>query len=353
MNDGGEWLTARRLWARQQRFLEECRRLWGPECRIVIRPTPGGAAPTKPKGELRCLPMRQAADERWPDSLIERRRARLRDLGWSMAAAFRRIQRRELRAREIRGMNMLARILDAHARATERVFSHRRSSTVGASEIGQCARRTFFRKTGAPIDLEYKDTWGATTRGSIFENEFWEPALRRAFGDRLHLAGADQRTLVDGCLSATPDGLVDGQARDALSSLGVSDIGSDCILVECKTFDPRTRLEAPKPEHVFQVNVQLGLVRSKTPWRPNYALLSYTDAAYWDRVTEFAIPFDETVFANARRRAEHIMRATSATHLGPEGRTIGGQECRFCPFNEICAATVHVREKPSAPSFLG
>src|SRR5262249_27628317 len=157
--------------------------------------------------------------------------------------------------------------------------AHNRSRTVGASEIAQCARRVFFKKNGTAADPGYKDTWGAVTRGSVFENEFWKPAMRRAFGDRLHLAGGQQKTFVDGRLSATPDGLVTGLARNALKHLGICDIGPDCVLVECKTIDAREQLTSAKPEHVFQVNVQLGLVRSKTQWKPNYAVISYTDAS--------------------------------------------------------------------------
>src|SRR5262249_35664409 len=85
----------------------------------------------------------------------------------------------------------------------------------------------------------------------------------------------------------------------------------------------------------------------KTQWKPNYAVISYTDASFWDRVTEFAIPFDETIFANAKTRAETIMGAASASELEP-GLIAGGFECRWCPFKETCAATANVRERPSA-----
>jgi hypothetical protein len=124
--------------------------------------------------------------------------------------------------------------------------------------------------------------------------------------------------------------------KDALAHLGIPDIGSDCILTECKTADPRTNLSEAKPENVFQAQVQMGIIREVTALRPNYSVLSYTDASFWDEVLEFPIKFDEQVYATAKQRAAMIMTATVATELKPEGWIAGGRECDFCPFYKPC-----------------
>ena len=191
---------------------------------------------------------------------------------------------------------MIAEALEARANATARTFTADRGQTVGASECGQCARKTYWIKNegdpkhGAERDPDHVDSWGARTRGSVFETHFWEPALRDKYGDNLLLAGAQQRTFVAEFLSATPDGLLINQPRDALAELGVPDIGEDCsFVVECKTADPRSLLEKAKSENVFQAQLQLGLIREQTDHRPQYAVISYTDASFWNEIREFVV----------------------------------------------------------------
>lgn len=227
-------------------------------------------------------------------------------------------------------------IFSQHVKATERIFSKDRNRTIGASEIGQCARKTWWVKTGADPDPDYSDNWGAKLRGTIFESAFWVPALRRRFGKKLKYGGVQQITFADKYLSATPDGLVIEQPRDVLAPL-IPDIGkSQAFLVECKTADPRINLAKPKPEHEFQIQVQLGLIRIKTTYQPSFALLTYTDASWWSEVRTFALQYDRDIFDSARARAEKILTASSFDQLPPEGWIAGGKECEYCPFARRC-----------------
>lgn len=237
---------------------------------------------------------------------------------------------------------MIKAAIDAFALAQQREFSQDRQQTVGASSVGRCARQVYYEKNegdlvyGASRDLEYVNRWGATLRGSMMENHFWEPAVRAALGDKLVLSGSRQQTLISGFLSATPDGLAIEQAPDALAHLGVSDIEGDSFVLEAKSVDPRAHIEEPKPEHTFQVITQLGLIRERTPYRPNWGVLSYIDASFWDVVHEFPIRFDEGVFQEAQRRARDIMLARSAQELKPEGAIAGGKDCNLCAFTQAC-----------------
>jgi hypothetical protein len=235
----------------------------------------------------------------------------------------------------------VASTLAAFAAGNTRMFDGR-AQTVGASEVGQCARKIFYLKNegsefGAARDPDHVDSWGATVRGSIFESAFFVPALRARYGDRLLYAGDEQRTLAHGFLSATPDALIVALERDALAPLGIADIGGDgALAIEAKTIDPRTALGGPKPEHVFQAQVQLGLIRAQTEHRPEYALIAYTNASFWDDTVEFAVRFDAEVFANAQRRAAKILTARAAGELKPEGWIAGGRECERCPYARAC-----------------
>ena len=96
---------------------------------------------------------------------------------------------------------------DAYVAKTAKVWKHDRTKTIGASEIGQCARRMFYLKTKQKPDDDYIDDWGARVRGTVFEDSFWAPAMKAKYGKKLLFAGKEQKTFEDGHLSATPDGL--------------------------------------------------------------------------------------------------------------------------------------------------
>jgi hypothetical protein len=229
--------------------------------------------------------------------------------------------------------------LDAYAASSSKAWGHDRSSTIGASEVGQCARKIFWVKNEndsarrVDRDPEYAETWGARMRGTVFEDSFWEPALRARFGDRLKLAGKDQKTFTSNFLSATPDGMIVDLTSKEKTEIGTD---ADCVMTECKTADPRTNLVEAKSTNVYQTQVQMGLVREMTDYKPTHSILSYTDASFWSDVKEFVIAFDELVFETAKERAMTIMTADHGADLKPEGWIAGGNECKYCPFTKAC-----------------
>ena len=238
-------------------------------------------------------------------------------------------------------MTTIGRALDTYARSianfTEEEISDR-MTTVGASEIGQCARKVFWIKNegsnyGVERDADYVDTWGARMRGTVFENRFWVPAMRQRFGRRLLYAGRHQKRLEHLYLSATPDALIIGLTPAEQGEIGTE---ANCVLAECKTVDPRTNLTNPKEENKYQTIVQLGLVRQTTKWKPTHAIISYADASFWGDVKEFVIEFDPVVYQNAQERAAQIMTSTDVREMPPEGWIAGGHECRYCPFTRAC-----------------
>lgn len=243
-----------------------------------------------------------------------------------------------------------------------REFSSDRARTVGASEIGLCARRVCWQKRskktvpaavakklpktraqksgdkrGATQDL---DNWGAHVRGTTIEQVLWTPALKARFGD--DLAMIDQKTLVLGELSATPDGLIKTRGRELLEPLGIKILGTKpvCVVVECKSIDPRVNLVEEKKENAFQVQVQMGLIRELTDYRPDYAVISYVDASFWHDVAEFAVKFSPEDYESAKLRASKIIRA-EPQDLRPEGWIAGGRECGWCPWYADCSKLIH------------
>lgn len=249
---------------------------------------------------------------------------------------------------------MIKQALDEYAKSLKKTWAHDRTKTVGSSEIALCERKIWFAKNEHDEDDDYLGSYGATMRGDIMEEHVWFAALKKKFGKQLLFAGKDQKTLQDGLLSSTPDGILTGLKRDALKHLGIADIESDCILVEAKSIDPRTNMTQEKTHHAAQTQIQLGLVRKLTKYKPMYALISYIDASFYDQVTEFPVRFNPKSFAAGQLQAKRILTAKTARDLKPVGFIAGGRDCEHCPFVKPCGIVrrdLPYKEKPVDPQF--
>jgi predicted ATP-grasp superfamily ATP-dependent carboligase len=231
---------------------------------------------------------------------------------------------------------MLKEAMQQYAGTLEKTWENDRRLTVGASEIGLCARRVHWAKKEGNVDLDHEEKWGARMRGNMIEAHLWVPALQKKFGKKLMWCGDKQRTFKKGELSATPDGLLVGPPADILRHLGVRDLTGDSLVVECKSVDPRVNLTKAKEENAFQVQVQMGLIRELTNYKPEWAWISYIDASFWDELDEFAVRFDQAIYDGAKVRATKILRAEHAKELKPEGWIAGGKECEYCPYTKVC-----------------
>lgn len=227
-------------------------------------------------------------------------------------------------------------VLTSHMESLQKIFKNRHL-TVGASEIGRCARLAWYSKHHPSAAVLEDISYGASHRGNMIENHTVVPALRRHFGGNILFAGKDQKTFSLNFSSATPDGLLINQPKDMLAEFGIKDIGkSRCILIEIKSIDPRIVLRGPKPEHSRQANQQLGLVRELTEWKPEHCLLLYVNASFLDDVTEFVVSYDPVLWGKQQLRAKRIMEARTAREMVPEGWIKGGKECDTCGFAKAC-----------------
>jgi hypothetical protein len=215
-----------------------------------------------------------------------------------------------------------------YVREREKVWSNDRGQTVGASEIGQCSRKIWALKfefepgVGVARDDDFVEGWGARERGNLIEQHLLVPAIFKRYRERAQLLGPMQQTFIDGYASCTPDCLIVDEDEQTL--------------IEFKSIDPRANLDEPKPEHVYQAQVQLGMLNTVTPWRPKRAVLHYTNASFFNESKEFVIEYDPKIYAVAKTRATRIMTAESIHELPPEGYIAGGKECDYCPFTKAC-----------------
>lgn len=228
-------------------------------------------------------------------------------------------------------------ILDNYMKANKKVWEHDRSLTLGASEAFGCIRKAFFTKTGAPQDPDFKQDWGATERGNLIEDHFLVPAFEGHMpGDTEAIGlGDDQETLIDGLLSATPDGLMINLEKNALTKYGIDDIESDCAILEFKSIDPRMTLTQAKGIHAGQVQSQMGIIRKNTDYKPVYAVIMYVNASFLSDTNYFVIKFEPKKYASAKKRAKRIYaKDAKAEDFTKEGKIT--DSCEYCPFKQVC-----------------
>jgi len=204
---------------------------------------------------------------------------------------------------------------------------HDRSTTAGASELSGCIRAVLFSKNGTKKDSGYRDSRGYALRGDTLENHFVVPLLRSvadALGAELRFAGDEQRTLVSGRLSATPDAILilpDGRV----------------INIEIKTFDPRANIPlSGKSNHRIQNQIQMGLLREEG-FDVDQTWLIYLNCSNFEDIRIVEVDFDPEAFVYMKVRAEQAF--TAAPHEVPaEGAMT--DECKYCAYTEACGQAV-------------
>ncbi len=203
---------------------------------------------------------------------------------------------------------------------------HDRNLTLGGSEVGMCIRRSWFAKHGEPTDPDYIEGWGFFARGHLVED--WVVNIiteGMPSGAEYLYTGGRQTTLIDGQVSATPDGLY------------VTEDGEE-VVVEIKSLDPRSNMDKPKEQHIFQAQLQIELFNKLTNHSPNRAVLIYVNASDFSQILQHEVERDEETLLQAHRRAKQVFTSNDPSLLHAEGAW--GDECRYCGYTEGCGNAV-------------
>lgn len=253
-------------------------------------------------------------------------------------------------------------LFDEHIASNQKTWKQDRRLTVGASECFGCIRKNWFTKRGHEFGIEpdpyFEQSWGAMERGNIIENHYIVPAVEAGLarrGLKLIMAGDDQDTIIDDIHSATLDGLIlteDGAnlPSDFLTYYGLEDFtGEDSLVLEMKSFDPRLTLDHEKAVHRGQTQMQMGLIRETTQYKPNFAVLIYVNASWLDDIRIFVIPYSDEQYRMGRARNEKVFSAEKPAELPAEGKLDG--MCQYCPFEQTCK-TVSVSRVPASRKAL-
>lgn len=243
-------------------------------------------------------------------------------------------------------------IFNTYIADSQKKWAHDRGTTVGASEAFDCIRKVFFGKRGKELgfepDPDFEEDWGAMRRGDIIENYYVVPAMAYLPQPmKLEGGGDGQQTLVLGKSSATPDGIIDGidPTRDLIIRGGGQDItitveelaGATCVTLEIKSIDPRATLVEERVKHHNQTQIQIGLMRELTKWKPSHAIVLYVDASFLSKLTPFVVEYNEEIFITAKQRANDIWAYDDPLRFIPEGRFSGA--CEHCKFRIACGTT--------------
>jgi hypothetical protein len=76
------------------------------------------------------------------------------------------------------------------------------------------------------------------------------------------------------------------------------------------------------------------MIRETTPWRPEYWIILYVDAAWLDHIKPFVITYDPQVFETAKKRAHKVYEVDDPQKVMPEGKIDGG--CKYCRWKRAC-----------------
>lgn len=253
---------------------------------------------------------------------------------------------------------------DEYVASKQKTWKYDRNLMVGASECFGCIRKTWFGKRGKEfdygVDADHEENWGAMRRGDIMENHLIVPAIREGLerrGMALIMEGDDQETIRDGYNSATLDGLVvptdpalGGKLpKDFLEYYGFEgDLDADSVVLEMKSFDPRIEIKQAKAIHHGQTQMQMGLVRETTEYKPEYAIVIYVNASWYDDIRPFLVEYSETEYLIGRERNEKVFEVDDPALFAPEGKLDG--DCKYCKYTDACSivSTGRVPEKRDA-----
>lgn len=232
---------------------------------------------------------------------------------------------------------------DTFVKSRQKNWAHDRTKSMGASEAFGCLRKAWFAKHRPEArDPDYKDSWGAMVRGDIIEEHFAEPAVRwflenYYYDARLIWGGNNQQThkAPDAPLTSTSDGLVVDADDDALALYGIPSLGgTGCFHFEIKSIDPRVNLKEEKAIHHGQTQVQMGNTRETTKYQPNYAIIVYIDASFFDDIEVYVVAYDDKQYQAAKARATSLFAIENPAEIFPEGKIDNG--CEYCPYTEEC-----------------
>ena len=187
-----------------------------------------------------------------------------------------------------------------------------RSKYVGASDIGNCLKKSYLSKTvGESFDLRQLLIF---ERGHVAEGIVAKALKAKGieFSEQVEVVGGN--------------GFVKGHIDFTVR------FPQECVVIECKSISSPLPDGRPRENWILQVQLQLGLLQERTrrPCR-GYILAINLNSG---EAEEFPVPFNETLYRTALNRAETLWKSVISGDE-PEGEI--SDLCPYCSFKNRCS----------------
>lgn len=190
-----------------------------------------------------------------------------------------------------------------------------RSLYVGSSDVGQCPKKSFLSKTvGESHDLKQLLIFerGHVAEG-IVRNGLANNPQKVKFTEQFEAIGVGEIDFIKTHIDF------------------VVEFPQELLVIECKTFSTPLPNGNPRESWIYQVQLQLGLLKAMTGKDVRGKILAFnlnTGLAH-----EFDIYFNRSLFHIAVERATHLWESLKA-NVEPKGEC--GDLCSVCPFKDRC-----------------
>lgn len=190
-----------------------------------------------------------------------------------------------------------------------------RSLYVGSSDVGQCPKKSFLSKTvGEKHDLKQLLIFerGHVAEG-IVRNGLANHPQKVKFTEQFEAIGVGEIDFIKTHIDF------------------IVEFPQELLVIECKTFSTPLPNGSPRESWIYQVQLQLGLLKAMTGKEVRGKIVAFN--LNTGDADEFDVYFNRSLFHIAVERAKHLWDALK-TKNEPKGEC--SDLCSVCPFKDRC-----------------
>lgn len=191
-----------------------------------------------------------------------------------------------------------------------------RSTYVGSSDIGQCPKKVYLSKMqGESFELKQQLIFkrGLVAEGIIRQGLANNPNVDIKFDQQIEISGKDELSFIKTHI----DFLVD--------------FSQELVIIECKTISSPLPNNAPRESWIYQVQLQLGLLRQQRSEKSR-AIIVVLDLNTGS-ASEYNIEFNQATYDIAIKRAKELWQNINSKNE-PDGEI--SDLCAYCSFKGNC-----------------
>lgn len=193
-----------------------------------------------------------------------------------------------------------------------------RSKYIGSSDIGQCPKKSYLSKLNK-VEYNQKQLLifdrGHNAELTVRKGLENHPTKLK-FTEQYEAIGKDNLNFIKTHIDF------------------VVEFPNELLIIECKTISSPLPNNNPYESWIYQVQIQLGLLKAMTGKNVRAKILAF-DLNTTDRTDEFDVYFNQSLFDIAVERALYLWESLK-TKVEPKAER--SNLCAFCPFKDSCEA---------------